>query len=376
MSLSSLKTGLSKSISLYRNRQNKLISIKLLNKTQKLFLCESTSQYHNFQWLMSYRTTTSSIKSEESNIVKSPCEKVVIPSNVSLPEFVWEQGVKHHANKPALTDGISGKSYTYEEACDESKKFGIALDHLNFEKGDVVAFFMPNCPEYITCLLGSIGMGAIVTTINPNYTANEVYKQLEVSNSKLILTIPTLLPIVKEAVTKAKIDIEIIVFGSNDHSYISYENLLSQIENDKVKDYTFRSNTWNDVALLPHSSGTTGLPKGVMLTTRNLVSNICQNVYAKELNFIKVTTDSFQPKIIGVLPMFHIFGLMDTCLSTLRAGAHVMTIPKFEPQAFISTLDIFKPTFLHLVPPLVAFCANNEDVKPHHLESVENILVL
>ena len=112
-----------------------------------------------------------------------------------------------------------------------------------------------------------------------------------------------------------------------------------------------------------------------MLTTKNLVSNIYQNVYGKELDFIKLATNAFQSKIICVLPMFHIFGLLVSSMPTLRAGGQVITIPKFEPNLFTTTLEKFKPTFLHLVPPLVAFCANNETVTSNHLESVEHIMV-
>ena len=88
----------------------------------------------------------------------------------------------------------------------------------------------------------------------------------------------------------------------------------------------------NKTVMLPYSSGTTGLPKGVMLATKNLVSNIYQNVYGEELDFIKVATNEFQSKIICVLPMFHIFGLAVSSLPTLRAAGQVVTIPKFEPS--------------------------------------------
>ena len=156
--------------------------------TSKLFIFQSTSQHkYNFPPFKSYSISTPPSATENQtsaecssveNVITSPCQRVVIPSSsgISLPDFVWEQSVKHHATKTALIDGISGNSYTYKEASDESKKFGMALHcHMNLKRGDVIAFFMPNCPEYITSLLGTIGIGGVVTTINPNYTANEVY---------------------------------------------------------------------------------------------------------------------------------------------------------------------------------------------------------
>jgi acyl-CoA synthetase (AMP-forming)/AMP-acid ligase II len=317
---------------------------------------------------------------EEKNIVKSPCKELVLPFNVSLPEFVWEQGIKYHRTNVALINGVTGKSYTYEEGYRECKKFAISLNKLRIGKADVVALFMPNCPEYILCLLGTFGIGAVATTINPNYTAHEVSKQFLASNTKLVVTIPKLINIVKDAIKKIDVDIKVIVLGEegeydSDH-YQSYNELMSNVQNSEEKEFTFEKDTWDEVALLPYSSGTTGLPKGVILTTKNLVSNVYQNVYGQELNFIKLATDTFQPKIICVLPMFHIFGLLVTSLPTLRAGGQVITIPKFESNLFANTLETFKPTFLHLVPPLVAFCASNEAVTPLHLESVEHIMVI
>ena len=114
---------------------------------------------------------------------------------------------------------------------------------------------------------------------------------------------------------------------------------------------------------------------GVMLTNENLVANICQNVYAKGLDFIDFATAKTQPTTICVLPMFHIFGLMVTSLPTLHVGGKIIILPKFESDAFVKIIATHKPTFLHLVPPLVSFLANEQDVKPHHLKSLKHIQV-
>ena len=357
--------------------QNKTRSHQLLS-TKKLFINRNALPRYNFQWEKSYQTK-SCINLGETNIVKSPWKELVIPSNVSLPEFVWEVGLTRHATKTALIDGVTGHSYTYKEAHADSKRFSILLQDLSIEKGDVVALFMPNCPEYIICLLGTMGIGAIATTINPNYTAHEVAKQFEASNTKFIVTTQTLTNVVKEAIKIIDTEIKIIVMGAdkerNASEYYVYDDLMRRIQDDRLHEFAFHKDNWDDVALLPYSSGTTGLPKGVMLSTKNLVSNIYQNVYCREIEFVKQATVNYQAKLIGVLPMFHIFGLAVSSLPTLRAGGQLITIPKFEPALFAETLKRFKPTFLHLVPPLVSFCASNEDVTANHLESVEHIMV-
>ena len=94
--------------------------------------------------------------------------------------------------------------YTYAEAKDTSQKFGSGLCRLGFVEGDVIAFFMVNCPDYITCLTGVIGIGAVASPINPNYTVGELVRQLEMSKSKGIITDSSLLPLVKEALAQMK----------------------------------------------------------------------------------------------------------------------------------------------------------------------------
>ena len=112
-----------------------------------------------------------------------------------------------------------------------------------------------------------------------------------------------------------------------------------------------------------------------MLTSENLISNICQNVYAKGLDFIDFPTSKTQPRTVCVLPMFHIFGLMVTSLMTLHVGGKIVTISKFEPQTFVNSIMKHQPTFLHLAPPLVSFLANNDDVTEDHFRSLKHVQV-
>lgn len=98
-------------------------------------------------------------------------------------------------------------------------------------------------------------------------------------------------------------------------------------------------------------------------------------VYGKELDFIEETTDDYQPKTICVLPMFHAFGMGVTSLPTLHAGGQVITLPSFEPTSFLNAMEKYQPTFMHLAPPLVGFCASNPKVEQKHLESIKHIMV-
>ena len=117
------------------------------------------------------------------------------------------------------------------------------------------------------------------------------------------------------------------------------------------------------------------LVSGVMLTNENLISNICQNVYAKGLDFIDFPTARTQPRTVCVLPMFHVFGLLVTSLMTIHVGGKIVTISKFDPKIFVKSIKTHKPTFLHLAPPLVSFLANSQDVTEDDFKCLKHVQV-
>ena len=124
MSLNFAKKYASRAIFLYSTAQNKNTSYKLFLSTQN-FLCGNRNGLqlsYNFQWEKSYQTI-SSINLEKSNIIRSPCKELMLPDNVSLPEFVWEEGIKNHPDKLTLINGVTGRSYTYKEGSTDCKKF-------------------------------------------------------------------------------------------------------------------------------------------------------------------------------------------------------------------------------------------------------------
>jgi len=318
------------------------------------------------------------------NIVRSEFPDVHIPRDISVPAFIWNHNVDKFPHKIALVDGVSEKSYTFEEASDECKKVGFLLQaEFGVTKGDVVGFFLPSCPEYLTCLTGVIGMGATATTINPAYTVDELKFQLQLSKPKLMLTNPDIYPVVKEALAQIGNDSKVVIIGSSSSSSsdgdqfpagtYSFDHLVSQV--DAKADAIEYVVDPEGVAMLPHSSGTTGLPKGVMLTSNNLIANVSQADHAQGLDFIRPTTDDFQEKTVCVMPLFHAFGSLVTSLPTLRMGGQLVTLPKFEPERFIAALAKHRPSFLHIAPPLVAFLANHPEVTPAHLASVRDVVV-
>jgi len=320
--------------------------------------------------------------STEDHILKSEFPDVHIPQDVSLPSLVWDQNAEKHSDRIAMVDAVTEKTYTFHEASQECKKVGLMLQsEFGIGRGDVVGFFLPSSPEYLTCLTGVIGIGAAATTINPAYTTQELTHQLGLSHPKLMLTTNSAIPTVKSALAQADNDCKIVIVGEgpeekhqNDPKITSLDSLLFQFRCTIDTSHKYVIDP-EGIAMLPHSSGTTGLPKAVMLTNNNLIANISQSAHAEGLDYLLPITEEFQEKTVLIMPLFHAFGSLVTSLPTLRMGGCLAILPKFESESFVNALQHHRPTFLHIAPPVVSFLANRPQVTPDHLKSIREVLV-
>lgn len=146
---------------------------------------------------------------------------------------------------------------------------------------------------------------------------------------------------------------------------------LNLLESSEFK----KDTKYDDLTALLYSSGTTGLPKGVMLTHRNLVSN-CQSINGP-LPYdplILPTTDDYQDVLPAFLPFYHIYGLMVILIPKLCMGAKIVSIPKYDIHDFLRITKDQKATYLHLVPPVVIQLNNHKDVTPSHFEHVRKVM--
>ncbi len=269
-------------------------------------------------------------------------------------------------NRTAVVDGITGQEFSYNHIDELTSKFSSGLNRSGFKPGDVLSIVAPNSPAYPVLFFGTIASGGVVSTCNPAYTSEELSFQFQNSNAKIVATVSPLLPTVQEAVKGSNVE-KIIVIDGDSHSgrggQVSYQSLLD----DSGSLFNPVSSDIHSTAVLPYSSGTTGLPKGVMLTHHNITSNVSQMHHPELFQYGEHT------KLILVVPFFHIYGMVVIMFSSMRYGSRFVTLPMFEPEIFLGALQNHKITLAHLVPPLLLFLAKHPLVDNYDLSSMHEI---
>ncbi len=291
-------------------------------------------------------------------IHRSGYPDVAIP-DVPLPSFVLERAAAL-GDKPALIDGPSGRVVTYAGLAGGVRKAAAGLAQRGLRKGDVFAIFAPNLPEWAVAFHGVAAAGGVSTTINSLSTEEDVANQLHDSGGRFLLTVPPFLDRALPAARKVGIE-EVFVLGEAKGatpfaSLLQADAASPDVDIDPAE----------DLVVLPYSSGTTGLPKGVMLTHRNLVANVCQTGVLQDIEERDV--------LIGVLPFFHIYGMTVVLNLALSRGATVVTMPKFDLEPFLVLLQDHAVTRAYIVPPIVLALAKHPAVENYDLSKLEVIL--
>jgi acyl-CoA synthetase (AMP-forming)/AMP-acid ligase II len=289
-------------------------------------------------------------------IIKGPYPDVSIPT-IALTPFVLQRA-KELANKPALIDGPSGRTITYAQLPESISIVAHNLSERGFKKGDVFGILSPNCPEYAIAFHAVATLGGIVTPINPLYTKHEIAHQLKDSGARFLVTVPAC---AEKANETHKIGIEeVFVFGSAPGA-TSFDSLL--IDNGRAEQVEI--DPLEDLVALPYSSGTTGLPKGVMLTHHNLVANI------RQMEGLCYFTET--DTLICVLPLFHIYGLVVVLNMGLYSGATIVMMPRFELESFLKAAQDYQVSLAHVVPPIVLSLSKNPIVDNYKLPKLKTI---
>ena len=280
-------------------------------------------------------------------------------ANRSLSDFVL--GAAHeHSDQPALVDSATGVVLTYAQLVDRVRRAAAGLAALGIAKGDVVALSAPNSPEFAVAFHAIVRLGAAVTPANPANTSHEIAQQLKDSGAKLLIAAAALADKARAAIRETGRPIDLVTIDGAAEGLRSLESISLDAEPPRVD-----IDPVTDVVVLPYSSGTTGLPKGVMLTHRNIVANLAQ-LAAIEGHDLKA--------LVGVLPFFHIYGMVVILNFGLMRGLAVVTMPKFEFEPFLKVLQDWRIELAHIVPPVAVALAKHPVVDNYDLSHLRWLL--
>ena len=284
----------------------------------------------------------------------------VPPVELPIHEAVLGRAAEY-GDAPALIDGTDGTTLTYEQLDRFHRRIAAALAEAGVRKGDVLALHSPNTVAFPTAFYAATRAGASVTTVHPLATAEEFAKQLGDSAARWIVTVSPLLETARRAAELAGGVEEIFVCDSAPGHRSLIDMLASAAPEPEVD-----IDPAADVAALPYSSGTTGIPKGVMLTHRQIATNLAQ--------LEPVMPAGPGERILAVLPFFHIYGLTALMNAPLRQGATVVVLPRFELETFLTAIQNHRITSLFVAPPIVLALAKHPLVAQYDLSSLKHII--
>ena len=256
---------------------------------------------------------------------------------------------ERHRGKTALT--FYGTTFEFERLQALVEKMAGSLAAGGVGKGDRVALMLPNCPQYVISFFATVRLGAIVTQLNPMYVEREIEHILTDSGAETIVVYKDMYPRVRTVLPRSRLrDVIVVDFAGEpeglEPGHRSFENFLAT-DADPAPDVPI--DPAEDVAALQYTGGTTGVSKGAMLTHRNLVANVQQ---ALDLFIDDPAAFSNNQKVMGILPMFHIFGLTCVMLFGIKQGLNQLLLPKFEPGEVMDLVKENSPVMFSGVPTM------------------------
>ncbi|PJI86559.1 AMP-binding protein [Luteimicrobium subarcticum] len=292
---------------------------------------------------------------------RSPFPDVDIP-DVTVYDYLFASLTDEDADRVALVDGPSGRETTFRELRAQVDAVAGALAARGIGVGDVVGLLCPNVPAFVAVFHGILRAGATVTTVNSLYTAREVASQLRSSGARMLFTVTPLLAAGGAAADEIGLGADDVVVLDGAEGHPSLRDLLTV--GTPAPDVHVDPST--HVAVLPYSSGTTGVAKGVLLTHRNLVANVAQTSPLLEM--------TPEDRVLAVLPFFHIYGLTVLLNLALVKRARLVTMPRFDLQQFLQLVQDQGCTYLFIAPPIAVALAKHPMVAEYDLRTVHTVL--
>lgn len=320
---------------------------------------------------LSQPTTKPSSETETPHIFRSKLPDIPISNHLPLHTYCFEN-ISAFSDRPCLISGSSaGRTYSFSETQLIVQKTAAGLSSLGIQKGDVIMILLQNCAEFVFAFMGASMIGAVSTTANPFYTQAEIFKQFKLAKAKLIITQSQYVDKLKntnqnENFPKIGEDFKVITIDDPPENCLHF-SVLSEANENEIPQVCIDP---DDPVALPFSSGTTGLPKGVVLTHKSLITSVAQQVDGENPNLFLKQEDV----VLCVLPLFHIYSLNSVLLCSLRAGSAVLLMQKFEIGVLLELIQRYKISVAALVPPLVLGLAKSPMVDEFDLSSIRVVL--
>jgi long-chain acyl-CoA synthetase len=299
-----------------------------------------------------------------------------VPKNLEYPKVslhaILEKTAQKHPEKAAIA--YFEEEITYAELDSLSNQFAGALNALGVKKGDRVAVFLPNIPQFVIAYFGVLKAGAVLTAISPLHKEREVAYQLTDSEAEAIVALDSLYPIVEKVWPKTSLRNVII---TNLEEYASKTTAIPSTVEQKPNVYSFQVllrekgakplevgiNPKENLAALQYTGGTTGTAKGAMLTHLNLVSNAL--AFAAWIKG-EVAKETF----LTALPLFHIYGMTTSMNVPVSLAAEMVLLPRFDPQMALESIQRHRVTVFCGVPTMYSVLLANPDLSKFDLTSI------
>lgn len=302
---------------------------------------------------------------------------------VPVTSFLVEAAKKYPSNNALY---FMGKRITYNELLAMSYQFAHALTKRGVVKGDRVAIMLPNSPQAVIAYYGALFAGAIVVQTNPLYTERELTHQLVDSGAETIVALDLLFkrvmnvkpatPLKRVIVTSVgeflpffkKLLYPLVQRKQGQNPQVQYGNgvepFASLLKESAATPVQIEVDPENDLALLQYTGGTTGLAKGVMLTHSNLVAN------AVQCRAILYKCKEGAERILGMLPLFHVYGMTAVMNKGIMLAAEIILVPKFDVKQLLELITKLKPTLFPGAPTMYIALINHPDLPKYDLSSI------
>lgn len=310
-----------------------------------------------------------------------------VPASIPYPDIPLHQNLtdaaRDYPQNPATI--FFDATLTYQELDALANRFAAGLQRLGVKKGDRVAIYLPNCPQFAIAYYGALRAGAIVVSCNPLYVARELEHQLNDSGSETIVALSKLYPVVKAI--RDRTPLKRVIVASIKEYFPPILRLLFTLFKEKkeghVVDTSKDADTFwfqdflrtaparpdpvqvepQDSACLLYTGGTTGVPKAAELSHRNLVANALQCA-------VWCSGRRGQERFLAALPLFHSYG-MTTCMNAgIQMASPIILLPQFKLKDVLDAINKHRPTIFPGVPTMYVAINNFPDIADYNLRSI------